>query len=179
MRRFDWQAAPPCRFHALRRGPRTFRFCISFHHALLDGWSTATLLSELLARYAAATGLNRDPAPVPGESLFRDYVYLEGEARRSAAARAYWQTVLDGAPETRWARALPAPEQDAGGAGVRRHERAISDRTYRGLTDLAKDLGVPLKAVLLAAHVTVIGALLTDRSGDQARQQQPCRRDRR
>src|SRR5438128_7715843 len=46
-RRFDWSRAPLLRFHVHRRSDETFQFTMTEHHAILDGWSVARLLSEL------------------------------------------------------------------------------------------------------------------------------------
>ena len=44
---------PPMRVLLHRRSEESFQFTLSFHHALLDGWSVASLLTELFGRYHA------------------------------------------------------------------------------------------------------------------------------
>ena len=48
---FDWKIAPLLRFHVHLRGEDSFQFTMSFHHAILDGWSAASLLTELFKSY--------------------------------------------------------------------------------------------------------------------------------
>jgi len=153
-RRFEWSKTPPHRFYVHLRGPASFQFSICFHHALLDGWSTATLLLELLQRYLLACGLAEGELLAAPKSLYRDYVLLEQKERNSEAARTFWKTYLDQAPPTLYGRA-----QETSAAGVRRHERVIGGETYRRVVALGRELGVPLKTVLLAAHLKVIATL--------------------
>ncbi|HEV2734290.1 MAG TPA: amino acid adenylation domain-containing protein, partial [Longimicrobiaceae bacterium] len=62
-RGFDWGAPPLLRFQLHRRGPDGFQATLSFHHAILDGWSVAALLTELFTLYSARLG--HAAAPVP------------------------------------------------------------------------------------------------------------------
>ncbi|HET9711735.1 MAG TPA: amino acid adenylation domain-containing protein, partial [Pyrinomonadaceae bacterium] len=48
---FNYEQAPLHRFHIIRRSDEEFQFMLIFHHAILDGWSAATLLTELFHRY--------------------------------------------------------------------------------------------------------------------------------
>src|SRR5207248_3351555 len=49
--RFDFRRAPLLRFHVHRRSAESFQFTLSEHHAILDGWSVASLLTELFQLY--------------------------------------------------------------------------------------------------------------------------------
>src|SRR5882757_4644877 len=46
-RGFDISHAPLLRFQMHRRSDETLQFTLCFHHAILDGWSDATLHTEL------------------------------------------------------------------------------------------------------------------------------------
>ena len=51
--RFDWNRAPLARIHVHRLTSDSFYLTLSFHHAILDGWSVATLLAELFTLYTS------------------------------------------------------------------------------------------------------------------------------
>ncbi|MEU4836567.1 condensation domain-containing protein, partial [Streptosporangium sp. NPDC023615] len=53
---FDWSSPPLLRAYAHVLDEDEFALSLSFHHAILDGWSVAALVTELLGRYAAAVG---------------------------------------------------------------------------------------------------------------------------
>ena len=61
---------------------------LAFHHAILDGWSLASLLAELMRG-----GLPRE-AP---QSRYRELIALERDALASSEAQAFWEKYLDGA----------------------------------------------------------------------------------
>ena len=76
-------------------GGRASSSALSFHHAILDGWSVATLLAELFAQYAAlrpaATGRGAG-AGVPGLRGLG-----AGGGRRRPRRPRYWEALVRGA----------------------------------------------------------------------------------
>src|SRR5262249_30676184 len=91
--RFDWRQAPLLRFHVHRRAEDAFQFSFSFHHAILDGWSVATMLTGLFNAYAARDSEAGASAAVVSAS-YRDFVAAERAMLNSEAAREYWRTML-------------------------------------------------------------------------------------
>src|SRR5262249_7904841 len=80
-RRFDGRRAPLLRFWVHLLTAHSFELGVAEHHAILDGWSLATLLSEL---FALAEGPAPGPPPAP---VFRDFVALEQRALASPESR--------------------------------------------------------------------------------------------
>ncbi|MDX3229588.1 non-ribosomal peptide synthetase [Streptomyces sp. ME19-01-6] len=162
-RPLDLGTAPLFLIHACRWSEHTFQLSLSTSALILDGWSNASLLSELLHHYAAALAGRTMRAEAPA-SLYREFVRCEREVAASAEQHAYWAEQLD-----RPAARLPTrpPEvSDASGDGEdapARHEVALPEHVERGLRALATLAAVPLKSVLLAAHLRVL-SLLTGRS---------------
>ncbi|AXU12464.1 non-ribosomal peptide synthetase [Streptomyces clavuligerus] len=142
----------------------------SFHHALLDGWSVAQLMSGLLRDYLAYAD-GRDPADdpaagsVPLTYLLAEHARAERAARGDAQARRFWERVLDGSTATtvesqrahvvRTA-ADGAPDGPSAADGRLRPLPAWLDRAVR---DFARRGGLPVKSVLLAAHCLALGAM--------------------
>ena len=153
-RGFDWETAPLLRFALHRRGAGSFQLTLSFHHAVLDGWSVASLQTELLSLYSARLGHPAAPvAPAPRVS-YADYVEMERAAVASAELRAEWAARLDVGEPTR----LPH-DPYAGRPGVRLLEVPLAPGTGDALREAAKRVGVPLKSLLLAAHLRVLAVL--------------------
>ncbi|RKG68273.1 condensation domain-containing protein, partial [Corallococcus terminator] len=151
---FDWMRPPLIRFQVHARGVEGFTLSLGFHHAILDGWSVATLVTELLQRYLALTGRNAGtPAPPLGQH-YRDFVALEQQALTSDATRAFWKERLAEASPSR----LPRwPGDRTARTGTQGElEVPLSDALSQGLKRLAGLAGVPLKSVLLAAHLRVL-----------------------
>jgi amino acid adenylation domain-containing protein len=146
---FDWRTAPLIRFHVHTLGPDLFRLGFTEHHAILDGWSVAGLLADLFALYADEGAAN-DPAPA---SVLPDFVALEREVLASAEAGAFWAGVLEGAEPT-----VPAALGIAGGEGSRLRRGSVPAGVSAALAASARREGLPLKSLLLAAHLRVLSA---------------------
>jgi len=85
-RGFDLATPPLMRLILVQCAAGRYHLIWTRHHLLLDGWSTARLLAEILARYS---GKN----PLPSRGRYRDYIaWLQ--TRNGAAAEMYWRTLL-------------------------------------------------------------------------------------
>jgi amino acid adenylation domain-containing protein len=155
--KFDWTSPPLLRFHIYRRSSQTFQFNFSEHHAILDGWSVATMLTELFENYFS---LLRGETPTiklsPGIA-FRDFVTSQQKALQSQASHDYWKQKLKGCMMTRIPREYQP--QPATTSAIIAFPVPISDDTANGLQQLAKIAKVSLKSVLVAAHIYVLSHL--------------------
>ncbi|TFI51868.1 amino acid adenylation domain-containing protein [Mastigocladus laminosus UU774] len=158
-RHFDWNVPPLLRFHVHRRTPETFNLTLSFHHSILDGWSVASLLTELLQQYLYLLGKNVLPLSAPPKITFRDFVALEQTTVQSQEYREYWQQKLNHITITK----LPRWSQSNLTINSWEFSVPISSGVSQGLKQLSKTAGVPLKSVLLAAHFRVL-SLLTNQT---------------
>ena len=157
-RDFDWTKLPLVRFQIHLRAQNSFQFTLSFHHAVLDGWSDATMLTELFHEYFYLVNGLPSTIEAPATS-YRDFVALEKEALGSEEIRRYWMekmSDLQVAELPRWPNAkLESRDKRAiGWIPV-----PISEDVSDGLQRLAQSVGVPLKSVLLAAHFKVMRVL--------------------
>jgi len=151
-RGFDWSRPPLLRFYVHRRSDEAFQFTLSFHHSILDGWSVAMMLTELFRRYFALRGQRVgaiEPAP---EVSFRDFVAAEREAVASEEAKCYWAEKLSDIRITKLPRSAAARE-DANTPRLGVLHVDISSDVSQGLKRIARTAAVPIKSVLLAAHM--------------------------
>jgi amino acid adenylation domain-containing protein/non-ribosomal peptide synthase protein (TIGR01720 family) len=169
-RPFDLDRAPLLRVQVHLRSAATLQFSLSLHHAILDGWSVATLLTELFTEYALRLGYAVPPLPAAPSSAFRDYVGLERRVLADEGERSFWRDYVAGARPTllpRWPRAaqseLETPPPRSGlemtPRRVESFEIPIAAGTSKRLEHLAIELGTPLRTVLLAAHVRALGVI--------------------
>jgi len=157
-RPFDWMRPPLAAFHVHVCAEERFQFTLSFHHAVLDGWSSASLLTDLFQRYAA---LLRGEAPSTDllGVTYRDFVALERAALVSTEARSFWSRMLDGAEPARLPRRPAAGAAAGPETGVRRIDPRIGPELSEGVQRAAREAEVPLKSLLLAAYLKVLGVL--------------------
>ncbi|MCK2217015.1 amino acid adenylation domain-containing protein [Actinomadura sp. ATCC 31491] len=157
-RPFDWASPPLARAHVHVLPGELFAFSLSFHHAILDGWSVAALVTELLRRYHGH--LTGDPLPVvPPGAAFRELVAAERAAVAAPETRGFWQARVADAPGTRLPR-LPGPHGEPGAEVLRLPLAAgLVDR----LGAAARRVAVPLRTLLLAAHLRVLALVTGER----------------
>jgi non-ribosomal peptide synthetase component F/aryl carrier-like protein len=153
---FDLARVPLLRFQVYRRSEQTFQFTLSFHHAILDGWSVATMLTELFRSYLSVVdGKERLEEESPA-STFREFVWLERESLQSEETERYWREKLAEASFVkvpRWNAEQSAAPQIAD------LEVPISLELSDCLKEVGRLTGVPIKSVLLAAHLRVMSLL--------------------
>ncbi|WP_053198953.1 non-ribosomal peptide synthetase [Streptomyces viridochromogenes] len=180
LRPLELSQAPLLRGILQRRTEDTFQWTLVEHHAILDGWSMFTLQAELFERYLQ---LLEDPNAAPAtepRTTFGEFIEAEREDVASLEAQKFWAKHLAGyqpAVLPRWPDTEHTPKEDqdidqsgnpAGDmrdrqftstleATHRSLELILPETTVAQLHTLAAKLGVPVKSVMLAAHLKVIG----------------------
>lgn len=168
-RRFDMDVPPLIRFVALDLGPGGVRLVVTNHHIVLDGWSDALLVVELL-RHLAAGGRDESLPPAP---QFRDYLaWLTTQDQEMSLE--HWRRALSGLEsgsllaESTGPAVLPDVD-----------EVELSAEATRGVTDLARRCSVSTNTVystlwglllrsLLGRDDVVFGTTVSGRPADLA-----------
>ncbi|MGE5324221.1 MAG: amino acid adenylation domain-containing protein [Actinomycetota bacterium] len=153
-RKFDWGAPPLFRFTVHLRARDRIQLTMS--EPFLDGWSVASLLTELLDCYIAL--LRGGSAPDDKlTASYKDFVALERVALKSEQCRSYWKGILSTGTASR------LPYRTSGLASAQRAVARLHVPLPAGISERLKDValsaGVSLKSVLLAAHMKVIATL--------------------
>ncbi|SCF90041.1 amino acid adenylation domain-containing protein, partial [Streptomyces sp. Ncost-T10-10d] len=165
---FSVAVAPLFRMTVHVLSDNAFQWTVTDHHAILDGWSLASTLAEITDTYHTLLD-GSTPSLPPIRSTYRDYIAAEQTALTDPAHTTYWHNLLTDHPDTRFPRHTTAlPDALAGlcSAGEvhrndaeRRHGELITPLPVGlgdGLDRFARLCGVPLKSVLLAAHLRVM-----------------------
>lgn len=152
--RFDWSVAPLMRLHIQRYSQEEFQFIVSFHHVIMDGWSLAAMLTEVFQDYFAL--LNGTTSQItPPKVAYRDFVALEQKTIQSPEAQAFWKAKLENPTVhtlPRWPKALCR----GGREQVRGPEIYFDKAIFEKLKKVANASGVPIRTVLLAAHLRAL-----------------------
>ncbi|MFJ4645801.1 amino acid adenylation domain-containing protein [Streptomyces bobili] len=148
LRPFDMARPPLLRFRLIRTGETSYRFVLTAHQILFDGWSMPVIISELFTLYG-------DPAaPLPPVTPYK--TYLAHLARQDdAGAEAAWREALDGLTEA----TLVAPGGTDGSRLPDHHVLDLPAGFTAGLTAWAKERGLTLNTVVQGAWATVLGTL--------------------
>jgi len=157
-RGFILDRAPLLRAALFRLGAQDYRFVLTFHHLLLDGWSVSLLFEEILERYRAArAGVASNLAPV---RPYRDYIHWL-QQRDATAAEVFWRQRLAGfISPTPIPGLLAVPETRP---QVVEHDVVLDAGTTARLRAFARNQGLTLNTLVQGAW-----ALLLARQGGEA-----------
>jgi amino acid adenylation domain-containing protein len=164
-RPFDLSEASLMRLQVHKRAEQSFQLSFSFHHAILDGWSVAVMMMDLLRSYErlrAGSDIREEVSA--GRSLFRQFIVLEREALESEASREYWRGKVSGSSPTILGNGNRGARLGRDHRRVKSLKLEMRDEVTKGLKQIARMIGLPLKSVLLAGHLKVLSVL----SGEQA-----------
>ena len=152
---FDLSRPPLLRFHIHRRTDETFQFTLTELHAIFDGWSLTSTLAEVFSNYSALLNDEPLPRPEPPAVTYRDFVLLERRALQSEECQQYWEEKLRGCRVTKLSR-LPKSYLENPTLSIPKLYFSINPEVVEGLREFAQSAAVPLKSVLLAAHLKVM-----------------------
>ncbi|WP_168381005.1 non-ribosomal peptide synthetase [Modicisalibacter radicis] len=156
-RPLDLTTPPLMRMALVHTGETRHHFIWTRHHLLVDGWSTALLMGEVLHHYAGG-------ALPTVEGRYRDYIdWLQ--RRDGGASEAYWREQLLHLKEpTRLVSALPGPSVPCESAGPGHAEvgYTLDVEATKRLEAFAKQSRVTLNTLVQGAW-----ALLLSRYSDQ------------
>ncbi|WP_462218534.1 non-ribosomal peptide synthase/polyketide synthase [Pseudomonas aeruginosa] len=140
-RGFELEQAPLLRLVLVRMDEERYHLVYTHHHILLDGWSSAQLLGEVLARY---TG---EQAERTG-GRYRDYItWLQAQDKR--VSEAFWKEQLAELLEpTRLAQAVAAEREQVGSG---QFQRSLPPARSARLKTFAQRHAVTLNTLVQAA----------------------------
>ncbi|MBD0257630.1 MAG: amino acid adenylation domain-containing protein, partial [Cytophagales bacterium] len=140
--------------------PESYGILWVTHHAIMDGWSNASFLTELNNTYFS---LKQNPAfrPTPLKASCRDYVIDQIRVKASATIREEWQKLLLGYERT----ALPLGKPVAAIDGYARtgHFFRVDAEKVQALEALAGRAGTTLQNICLAAFCYLVKATTNSR----------------
>lgn len=148
--RFDWGQPGLVRLHLHVLSNNIFRYVLSQHNSALDGWSITLVHTQLFRIYNTLLQGKVFDEPIIDNHI-RNYIGLEMQSLKSEQDQDFWMSMLDGAPYTN----LPKIEsvQPASQLSVLFHEVEISKQLSNNIIALADRLAVPVKTILMAAHL--------------------------
>jgi amino acid adenylation domain-containing protein len=153
VRPFDFRTAPLLRLHLHRTADQVAHWGVSFHDTVMDGWSVSLFLFEWLQRYAERLEGKCAAPDRPLHAAYRDFVAQERATLRDEQHKDFWSRYLHG-------HALPLTDVWTSRSNLcqqRLIDVSLPVEVSNELHAIARLLRVPIKSVLLAAHVHVTG----------------------
>ncbi|WP_149096496.1 non-ribosomal peptide synthetase [Paenibacillus terrae] len=153
---FDLCEAPLWRMKVLRVDERHEAIIWIFHHAILDGWSVASFMTELVNVYF---DLKKGPVTLePLRSVYKDYVVDQMVISENTELADYWKKELEGYKR------LPLPQQSLiqEKAGITILTEELDRTVIEQCKRLARDHHVPLKTLCLTAFLATMYSISYD-----------------
>ena len=155
---FDFTKAPLIRFKVHKRSRETFQFSFSEHHAIVDGWSVATMLTELFSIYFSSIEITEKPILPSPELTYRDFIAAEKNALNSEETKNFWLEKINDRIVTTVPR-FPEEFREINYAGNKVKSVSLTKEVTAKLKEIAQKLEVPIKSVLFASHLYVLSVI--------------------
>lgn len=146
---FNTSEAPLWRMSAFELGHDTIGFAWQFHHAILDGWSNASFLTELNNLYAALAG---DPAykPQPLTASYKDAIVQAEIDKEDSSILEFWKNEL--ADHTRL-------NIFTGEDTWEQHAFSLEGSRLQKLSRAALAMNIPVRTFSLSAYLYLLKTL--------------------
>ncbi|MEX2964658.1 amino acid adenylation domain-containing protein, partial [Microbulbifer sp. TYP-18] len=140
----------PWVLHIFLLSPQEIAFGMSFHHALWDGWSNATFISELLATYHTLQE-NREISQQAPPPPYKYFILMEQKALASEDMQRYWKEKFEGVNPPWWQGQLQSTSVRFG--------YPVSQDQSRAVVALARKYGVQEKSIWTALYLAFVSLL--------------------
>ncbi|WP_406238390.1 type I polyketide synthase [Nocardia sp. NBC_01009] len=131
----------------------------SFHHAILDGWSVATIIREVLEEYLSDVGIDVEhhAHQIHDSTVLAEFAAAERDTERSVEEAEFWKARLsaDSVGSIDSYRAYRVSRADAPWRTI----LEVSDRLQATIDEFCTSNRFTLKSVLLTAHCMTLRAM--------------------
>ncbi len=148
---FDLDAAPLWRMALYKLAANHHELLFEYHHAILDGWSVATLITELNNTYGALLANPDYQLPVL-QATYKNAITAELLAKKDQQAVTYWRNTLKGYQKL----AVPSTARGGQHHAVRStYDKSMAHRVRQA----ASQHNTTTKTVLFAAYLYALRTL--------------------
>lgn len=145
------------RLQVYRLQDNKYYVVISFHHAMLDGWSVSIFATELTNLLAE----NSQPHLPALKHSYKDYCAIVLGRKKNERVDNYWKSLLEGYSRNK----LPFNYKGlkiAEVQGMRKAFRVLDNSLHEQIANLAARQQLSYKAICLAAHVYLLHILCSE-----------------
>lgn len=143
---FDLSEPPLMRIMLIRVLDNRYHFIWTRHHLLLDGWSTGSLLAEVLKDYSTN-------APIPAQLQYKNYIAWLDQ-RDPLACETYWRTLIG--QEIEPTLLVPKIHSPSNDHGYCQHSLFIGAEQTNQIKSFAQTQRVTLNTVVQAAWALLL-----------------------
>ncbi|MCZ8521355.1 MULTISPECIES: non-ribosomal peptide synthetase [Paenibacillus] len=154
-RPFSMAEAPLWRAKLYRLDDAHYAFGWMFHHSILDGWSAASFITELVNTYL---GLKADAhyAPPALKCTYKDYIVDLMLFKENMEAASYWKRELEDFKR------LELPWDEPSADQLRKLHFELDGALQVRIEQLSRELRIPVRTICFAAYVSMAYMLTCD-----------------
>src|SRR5579864_3370205 len=149
--RFNLASPPLFRFILVRTGDQQHRFGLTYHHILMDGWSSPVFMREVLAVYQH----NGDTSGLLRVTPYRDYLAWLRSVNREVSRTIWKEALADLREPTHLVAAVPGHARD-----IPKEVRFdLSDDLSQSIVSLVRKHNLTLNTLVQGAWAVLLGRL--------------------
>ncbi|WP_211196233.1 condensation domain-containing protein, partial [Flavobacterium sp. H122] len=147
---FDIASSDLWRMKVIKTGQKEWHLLFQFHHAILDGWSVASFITELNTLYSELESNTKIDSLSKLSSSYKDYVIEQKINKESTEINAFWKENL-----------LDYKKLEAFNEVhfSKRHNYIISNELSESLLNFGQLKGYSIKTITLAAYIYTLKML--------------------
>lgn len=153
--KFEWNNIGLIKIYIHILNNNEYIYTLSFHDSALDGWSVNLLHTDLFMIYYSILNGKKTEIEI-GDVRFRDFIKLEQKSVEGNNDKIYWQNKMKNYVSTKiqpwYNTAKTAPK-------IGYFEEKISKKLSDAIKNLAVKNNVPVKTILLSAHMWVLSMI--------------------
>ncbi|MEL7005644.1 MAG: condensation domain-containing protein, partial [Bacteroidota bacterium] len=148
---FDFSKAPLWRMQIYKTTPDNVAILWIFHHSILDGWSVASLMTELNNTYRELR-IHEGYQPEPIDLNYKDYVVQELVAKNDQRHKDFWRDHLAGATKL----TLKDINIKEGADQTQNVRKKLSQETFNQLESAVLNEKVRIQEICFTAYLYAI-----------------------
>ncbi len=158
--KFQFENDIQWRMRLFNLGNNDYCLILSFQHAVLDGWSVASMMNELFEIYnVLLKGIEYRHENL--KNSYKDYVALNISRKASEKVREYWRETMKGYSRNKLPFNLSGKKLN-NLTGSRILQRELDGKLLKALEEKARYYTCAVKDICLAAHVYLLGIITTE-----------------
>ncbi|MCX8130383.1 MAG: amino acid adenylation domain-containing protein [Clostridia bacterium] len=140
----------------------SLNYCIvlTFHHAILDGWSVASFNSEIIDVYSRLVGKEKY-SNTKLSSSYKEYIAISLSRKVSEDTKKFWKETLGGYTRNKLPFNFLTKKLNTG-KSVQVYEKTPETGLVAALEEKAREYGCTLKEICLSAHIYLLSLITTE-----------------
>ncbi len=153
---FNIETYPLWRMRIFNLGNGNICLCWIFHHAIIDGWSNASFMTELVNTYQML-GKNKEFIPDKLSNSYKSFIVEQLAIKRDSKVIEYWKQELDGYKRLEF----PAKWEETSNSTneIRYNSRSFASSLLNKVRETAQQYNTDVRTILFTAYTYMLNMI--------------------